>query len=181
MTQKPKIDDAVKDLLDGENLYSALDFISYLKSNNIGIQWTNTRTWKAVKKGVPICYIKLGIVRDTGTACYTEFVDNNDSEKGSWVINPHVFGLENTGVGSKYGYEEVISNEKMIKLIYNKVRSCSNCGNTKKCAPGINVNFWGKELGNRCKFIAIPFLDPNLEELECVKMLINIYCELKSK
>jgi len=57
MVLKQKIEDGINDFLDGENLNRALEFIAYLKNNRASIQWTNTNTWKAVKKGVLICYI----------------------------------------------------------------------------------------------------------------------------
>ena len=110
---------------------------------------------------------------------YVKFLDNNNSTKGSWVIIPGIIGLEGvpriTVVNDNNDYKKIISDENLFNMILSKVRSCSNCGNKKKCAPGINVNFWGKELKNRCKFIALPFLDPNPQELECVKILMNIY------
>jgi hypothetical protein len=178
---KSKMADIIGDLLDGENLNRALDFITYLKNNKISIQWTSTNTWKATKKGVVVCYIKAGIERETGNDCYVRLADTNDSEKGSWVILPHISGIGNyphdTNIGINIGYEEIVSNEKIFNIICSKVRPCSNCGNSKKCAPGININFWGKEINNRCKFFAIPFLDPDPDELDCVKLLINIFYE----
>jgi hypothetical protein len=175
MAQKPKINDVIGNLINCENLNIALEFITYLKNNKISIQWANKNTWKVVKKGVSVCYIKAGIERDSGTSCYVRFIEDNDSKKGSWVILPHIIGLEKNGVDNRNGYEKIISNKKIINIIWSKVRSCSDCGNTKKCAPGINIKLWGKELKNCCKFIAIPFLDPNPEELECIKMLINVF------
>jgi hypothetical protein len=115
-------------------------------------------------------------------------VDNNDPQNGSWVVHPHVSTLEegshftttdDKSFNNRNGYEEFISNEKMANMIYSKFRPCLNCGNKKKCAPGISVTLWGQKLPNRCKFIGTPFYDPDSDELECAKLLIKIYCELK--
>ena len=180
MSDKPKFENAIDDLIDTKYLSTALDFIAYLKSNKISITWTNTNTWKAVKKGIPLCYIKAGIEHKTGASCYTKNVDST-TEKGSWVILPHIANLENTGAHATDGYEEILSDVAAFDMICDKVRPCTDCGNTKKCAPGITVNFWGRELHNRCKFIALPFLDPTPEELKCAQTLITTYYDIKSK
>ena len=179
MPPKPRIEDEIGTLLDGERLSRALAFIAYLKSNQINIQWTNANTWKAVKKGVSVCYIKAGVEKASGASCYPKLVDAGDAAKGSWVILPHINGLENQGVHNGMGYEELLSEEAALNTVLAKVRVCSDCGNTKKCAPGITLHFWGKELHNRCKFVAVPFLDPSADELECVKLLVEIYCRIK--
>jgi len=181
---KPKIADIISDLLDGEDLEIALEFISYLTDNKINVQWTNANTWKAVKKGVTVCYIKAGIENKSDNPFYVKLINENDFGKGSWVINPHIPGLDGyphvTDIKIPAGYEEIFNNKKIFNIICSKVRPCSNCGNLKKCAPGINVNFWGKKLDNRCKFFGIPFLDPDSEELECVKLLINTFRKFKN-
>ena len=183
---KPKIDDVIGDLLDGENLNRALEFIAYLKTNNMSSRWANTNTWKVVSKGITVCYIKAGVERDTGTACYVKFTESGNSSKGAWVIIPHITSFEKsnppipraTNFDNSNGYEEIMANDEQFNMILSKVRLCSNCGNKKKCAPGITVTIWGKELTNRCKFVAIPFLDPSHDELECVKTLINIFRDI---
>ena len=188
---KPKITDAISTLLDGENQQRAVEFISHLKDNKVSFQWTNTNTWKMSKKSTPFCYIKVGVVYDTATACIVKFTDSDTVQKGSWVISPpfintfsnehnisgiiHTPGTLVTFHTNDDDYEEVISNKKMINTIWSKVRPCSNCGNKKKCAPGLNIKWWGKELTNRCKFIGVPFVNPDYEELECLKMLIKIF------
>jgi hypothetical protein len=63
---KPKIGDAIGNLLYGDNLSRAQEFIAFLKDNKINTQWTNTCTWKAVRKGITICYIKAGFLLNDG-------------------------------------------------------------------------------------------------------------------
>jgi len=184
---KPKIDDIVEEFLSGENLNRALEFLTYLRINKINTQWTNTNTWKAVKKGVCACYLKMGIDTIPHSKMQQDLKYNNESTKGSWVIYPHIESIENGGlhvtaenkcIEKRDGYEEIISNDKLFNIILSKTRACLNCGNKKKCAPGISVTFWGRELNNRCQFISTPFVNPNKDELECVIALLNIYCRL---
>ena len=87
MAQKPKIDDVIGNLLAGENLNRALEFINYLKNNKISIQWTNTCTWKAVKKGVAVCYIKAGILH--GSSIHTKFLDDRPSAGSLFIQFAH--------------------------------------------------------------------------------------------
>jgi hypothetical protein len=75
------MEDDIGVFLDNENLNMALEFIAYLKNNKISIQWANTNTWKAIKKGTAVCYIKVGIEYDSGVSCYPEFINNNDFKK----------------------------------------------------------------------------------------------------
>ena len=184
---KPKIDDIVEEFLDGENQNRALKFIAYLKSNNINIHWTNTNTWKAVKKGVCVCYISMGIDTIPHSTMQLDLKHNSESARGSWRINPHIESIEKIGlkvtgedksIEKRDGYEEIISNDVLFNILLSKTRACINCGNKKKCAPGIKITFWGIELDNRCKFISTPFVNPNKDEMECVMKLLNIYCKL---
>ena len=189
---KPKIDDVIGDLLDGEKLSRALEFIAYLKNKKMSFRWANTNTWKVVCKGVTIFYIKAGIERDTGQGCYVKFLDINNPVKGSWLIVAPVQAADDAPrlipdrvadgfvcIADNGDYEEILSNEVMVDMVLSKLRKCTNCGNKNKCAPGITVNLWGRELSNRCKFIGFPFVDPTQNEIECVKALIKIYLKLK--
>ena len=184
---KPKLIDIIEDILAGDNLNRALEFIAYLKDNKINTQWTNTNTWKAVKKGVCVCYIKMGVDTIPHSTMQLELKHNNELTKGSWSIVPHIIGIEKMGlkittedksIEHRDGYEEIISNNNLFNVILSKTRACLNCGNRKKCAPGIKITFWGRELQNRCKFISTSFVNPNHDELECVMALVNIYCKL---
>lgn len=188
MVEKQKIEDGINNYLNSDNLNRALEFIAFLKNNKINIQWTNINTWKAVKKGVVICYIKMGVDTIPHSLMQRDLKHNNDLQKGSWVIYPHIDSIEDGGlrvtaddksIEKRNGYEEIISDDKLFNMVLSKTRACLNCGNKKKCAPGINVKFWGRTLDNRCQFISTPFTNPNPEELTCVKHLINIYCEIK--
>jgi len=165
---KPKPEEIVNKLLEGENLARARELIAYFKENKISTQWTNTNTWKAMKKGEGVCYIRIGLEPDTAGACYVKFKDPGDPVKGAWDVQAEVPSFNDAG-----GYEEIQRNQQLFDLLCEKVRKCTNCGNKKKCAPGVNVTLWGRELINRCKFTGIPFVNPNAEELPCVMKLID--------
>jgi hypothetical protein len=184
---RPKITDEIGGLLDGENLNQALDFIAYLKDVKINTQWTNTNTWKMVKKGITVGYVHVGVEYETASACYKKFKDPDDPIKGAWVVGSEisfVTGINGVNAENKImdiglGGEIIKSNEKIMNMLWEKLRPCLDCGNTKKCAPGITVTLCGKVINNRCKFILIPFVNPNPDELECVKELMNIYYEAR--
>lgn len=187
MTQKPKIEDVIGDLLDGENLSNALDFINFLKKNKLNINWARTNVWKVVKNGVTLLYIHAGVTRDTAMLVIPKFIDNNDLEKGSWVTGPpslwtessHRITTEDKSYNMKDGYEEIIANDKITNMLRSKVRPCMDCGNKKKCGPGINIYFLGEKITNRCKFAGVSFVNPDPDELECIKNLTTIFCEVE--
>jgi len=163
-----------------------LDFAAYLKCGKINLVNTNTDTWKAVKNGVAICYIKTGA--DTIPHSKMQAEQKADGlSNGGWVVYPHVSCVEEmpaidaggVNIIASIGYEKFISNEKMKSIALSKVRACICCGNKAKCAPGITIIFWGAELTGRCKFVAMPFVNPGREEAECIMALIDIYCRLK--
>jgi len=188
MTQKPKMEDAFNSLLDGENLNNARAFTAHLKDNKINTQWTNTNTWKAVKKGVVLCYIKMGADVIAHSLAQRTLKYSDDAIKGSWTIYPHITSIEeqphitseDKALAASDWYDEIISNEPLHHMICAKVRKCVGCGNKQKCASGINVTLWGQQLRNCCKFIAAPFVNPDATELACVMRLLDIYFEAKS-
>ena len=177
---KPKFSDTIEDFENGENYNRAWDFIDFLTNNKISTQWTNSNsdsnTWKAVKKGVAVCYIKttienggLWVVMPHYHNNYIGFPDNSaDLVPGTLItVNPQ----------SDSYYEEIIFDEKTMAMICSKISKCTDCGNKKKCVPGIKINWWGRELSNRCKFINTPFINPDSNELECLKTLIRIFVD----
>ena len=177
--QKPKLADAVEDFGNRDNYNRALGFIDFLESRKINTQWTNSNadlhTWKAVKKGTTVCYIKTSSENEGSLSIMPHY--HNDyigfPEKSANLV-PGTLITVNPKSGK---YDEIISDEKLMDMICSKISKCTDCGNKKKCAPGININWWGKELNNRCKFINSPFVNPDYAELECLKTLIDIFVD----
>jgi len=123
MTEKQTIEEGIDYFLVGENLSRALGFIAYLKHNKVNIQGTNKNTWKAVKKGVALCYIKMGVDTIPHSIMQRELKYNSDMQKGSWVIYPHIHSIEDRGlrvtaedkcIEKRDGYEGIISDDRLF-------------------------------------------------------------------
>jgi len=124
---KPKIDEVIGDLLDGENLIRALEFIAYLKENKMNTRWANTNSWKIVNKGVTVGYIKAGVVRETAIGCYVKFKDAADPIKGSWTVTSEISGvgggprIDRVDLPVRIGYEEIVSNDEYTSIVLGRI------------------------------------------------------------
>lgn len=48
---KQKIEDAINELLDGDNLKNAHKFVAHLRENKMNPAWASTNSWKVAYKG----------------------------------------------------------------------------------------------------------------------------------
>jgi len=60
-TTKPIIEDIIGKFLTGDKLRNAMDFIAFLRTNNMNPRWHSANSWRvAGKKGEGVCRIDLG-------------------------------------------------------------------------------------------------------------------------
>ena len=57
---KPKLEDMIPSLLDGDKQGHILDFLDYCKTKKISYLWSSTNRWNMKAKGKNIGYIDLG-------------------------------------------------------------------------------------------------------------------------
>ena len=146
---KPKIEDKIFELVKEEHQKRALDFVGFIRDNKMTPAWASTNSWKVSYKGKALCYI-----RTAGTAHYHKLDD------GSWHVSFAVY--------SDFVYDVPVSNE-VIKMVWDKVKHCTRCAN---CTPANQLTIYGKVFKNVChQWLAIK--NPNAEELECVKKLVE--------
>ena len=146
---KPKIEEVILDVVKKEHREIALDFVEYIRTNKLTPAWASTNSWKVNYKGQCLCYI-----RTAGTAHYHNLDD------GFWHIHFAVY--------SDHIYEVSVS-KNAIKMIWNKVKHCTNCSN---CIPANHLTINGKEFDNVChQWLVVK--NPNVEELDCVKKLVE--------
>jgi hypothetical protein len=146
--QKVKIENAVRDVLDGEQLKNTLDFIAFLRENKMNPANTSKNGWKISSKACVVCYI--GLNPDTGDL---------------W-INPFI---------GEYEYNSLSDELKEIALARKKQGSpCSVChvisGDGYNCSYKLKTIF-GKEYADACAR-SISFINPNADEFECIKKLV---------
>lgn len=170
---KPLIEDLLPDFLDGDMKNSALDFVTFMRSNKIKPAWTLTNAWKAVCKGRCICYIHLG----GGGAASAKNV--------KWVVTPYLEHINE--------YEKQILADGLQRFLWDNVMYCVNkpkdslasretihyalkppC-NIWGCAPGKTKTICGMEFTNVCRNgnrQHFWFHDPDAESVEAIKRLL---------
>ena len=169
---KPLVEDMLPDVLDGEILTTAQDFVAHLRSSRIKPSWVLINQWKAMYKGRCICKI---IIRQD---CWK----NPDK----WIV---AAWLENISQ-----YEDILIAEGLDKLVQDNIYYCvqkpegSPAGdkiqhaltypcNLWGCAPGKTVNLCGKELTNCCcngnrQYYWVH--NPTIEDLRGLKRVIEL-------
>jgi len=152
MKTRPKIEDIVSDILSGEKLAIALDFIAHLKENKLNLSWASANTWNVKHKGKVMLYIRM-----TGADYFTQ---RNDIEDDSWSIFPP-FDI-------KHDYAD-FSTKAFKEAVWRNVNYCVGC---IKCKPGNSYNILGSEFKKVCN-IVVSFVNPTVEDIDCVKKLIE--------
>ena len=153
MKTRPKIDDVISDVLGGEKLEAALEFIAYLKEHKLNLRWASANTWVVKYKGVNILYIRL-----TGAEFFTH---RKNIESGSWLISPPF------NVRGDYG--DLHNDNHFKQVVWSNVNYCAAC---IKCKPGKTYVILGKEISGVCHSI-LNFINPGQEGIEIVKKLLN--------
>ena len=149
---RPKIQDAIRDFLEGEKLENALSLLSFLEKIKLSNTWISTNNWKIMYKGKEVCYI--GLTRNAAK-----------KELCSWGVNPK-FGP------TKYS-EGLMDNERFKEIVWANVVHCKQCG-IGHCDGGVPITLCGKEFKPVCYHVWISFSNPESETLDCIKKIIEI-------
>lgn len=114
---RPKINDIFSDMLSGEKLSIALDFIAYLRSNKMSPVWASASSWKCSYKNKGVCYIRTEgaeFFHSMGDGSWSiTLYDDNSDDYNSYVVNGN--------------YQDIVWNNRALK-------KCHRC-HPQKCAP----------------------------------------------
>jgi len=146
-TTKPKIEDMIMEVLDGEKQSNALDFVAYLRANKLNPIWSAKNVWTVSSKTFRICFIRLH-----GAADY------HNLEVGSWNISPFIGEYD----------EDMLADEDK-EIVWANKKDCQTCG---QCALKLNGIF-GKKFTNSCE-CSILFINPDSKTVECAKKLSEL-------
>ena len=142
---KPKIDDIIANIISGEKLKLANDFIAYLRENKMNPAWSSANSWIVKYKGKSLLYIKL--------------LDKSNSWR---IMMPPDGGWED--------YDgEFQSAEHLKEIVWANINYCTDCSSCK----GWRKTILGKECENVCH-ISIHFMNPGVEEIESLKKLVQV-------
>ena len=150
------IEDNINNCLSGDVAKLALDFVSFLESNEMMIElnmfWNQQGNfWFAKYKGIEgVCFI---------------LVDGSVDIPGSWEIF--------TGESDESAPECNTDDEKLKAMAWQHINFCggADCGGI--CSPGTQKTILGKEFDNVCGS-AMAFHNPNAETVGYVKKLMML-------
>lgn len=144
---KPRIEDVAGEVLSGDALNNALDFIAYLRENKLNPTWSATNAWKVSSKTFTVCFIRLH-----GTAEY------HGLGPGEWNIIPFI---------GKYDADSLPEADK--EIAWANKRTCPSCG---QCSLKLDTVF-GKKYNYACE-AAICFRNPDEAAIACAKKIVEL-------
>lgn len=147
---KPNIEDVIGDFLEGDALRNAMNFITFLRENNMNPRWSSANAWRVTgKKSKEICAINLGGAKGAHL---------NFMEVGDWRI----CGLE--GLNQKY-LDEYSACDEMKEFVWANIKPCTRCSS---CGPR-NRTYIGKSFDECCM---LSIKNPDAKSLELIKKLV---------
>ncbi len=154
-----KIENVITNVLKGDTQKNALDFVSYLKANEIPIQ-ESENYWEIKYKGECVCFI---------------WIDGSDAVPGPWTIwsaqIPGTWATWNDGKDSSE-YTDFQLDEQIKETAWANVNVCGNCGGCD-LPGGSRKTVLGKEFDHLCNS-AMAFTNPDIKALDCAKRMIDI-------
>jgi len=148
---KPAIEDVIGLFLEGEKLKNALDFIAFLRGNNMNPRWHSANSWRVTgKKSKGICRIDLGGNKHAWHRHFTV---------GDWQISD-LEGLEREYL------EAFVSCDEIKAFVRANVKPCNRCCG---CGPRDRM-YAGKQFDECCGLI---IKNPDAKGLEIVQKLVE--------
>ena len=132
---EPEIEKLTGEALTGDARKNALEFISYLKANEMSFErgigyWEDKLYWLIKYKGEYVCFILISGAEDPGNP-WTIWSDDSDCNC----------------------FEKFPLDEHIKEFAWKSIDFCENCGNG--CNPGKRKTIFGKAFDNVCR-TAIP-------------------------
>ena len=154
---KPKIEDVIVEILDGERQQNALNFVAYLREQKLNPRWTATNAWGIKYKGKNLINIR---VSKEGSNCYK--LAPISWHIGGWYIDEWLLNnVEN--------FKDLVECDEFKELVWANLNYCNGCA---KCKPGTNKSLFGKDFDSLCYGFFL--LDnPDINTLEWAKKLLE--------
>ena len=115
-----ELEETINTILTGDTLKSALDFVDFMKANDLTIN------------GAEISY-------DSKPVCYMH-LDGNKDYPSPWTIW--------TEGDYSREHEDIPMDERMKEIAWANINTCDDCG--AGCSPGNRKMIFGKEFDNVC-------------------------------
>jgi len=149
---KPAIEDILELFLEGDRLKNALNFVAYLRENNMNPRWCAANSWRVTgKKSKPICRIDLGGTKHIWTSHFGI---------GDWQIS------ELEGLERKY-LDDFVSDNEVSTFVWDNIKPCQKCSD--KCGNR-HRTYAGKDFAHCCGFV---IKNPEPKGLDIAKKLVE--------
>lgn len=155
-----RIEDVISDVLTDDAQKNALNFVAYLRANEIPFE-ESENYWEVKYKDECVCFL---------------WVSGTDDIPGPWTIwSAQVPGSWATWADGEHSSEEFVDipmDERIREIAWANVNVCGNCGGCDNVG-GRRKMVLGKEFDNLCNS-TMAFTNPDAEALECAKKIIDI-------
>ena len=147
-----RIEDKMKDVLDGTVLQDALAFAKFLQACDVEVSGVDA------DGGVQVTY--------NGDSIGFILVKGGEGNHEPWII-----WLEGdySSMNAKVPFDE-----RMKEIVWANVNPCGSelCGNCSE--PGIRRIVFGKEFNNICRYTTLKFVAPDAEALKCLDKVFEM-------
>jgi len=142
--RKVEIEEVISNLYDGEMKENLLDFIVYLRRNKLNPARSSASTWKISLKACVVCYLRY------------------DSDAKTITIHP-IIGE----------YEHDSLSDELKEIIWANTKKKKDCHGSCRCSYKLKTIF-GRTSDIYTCGNAIDFINPNTDEIECIKKLLEL-------
>ena len=158
---KPKFEDIIGELIEGERLKNALAFHAYLKGVKMLPRWSATNAWKISYKGKFFLSIRAGVKKSNHEPHIYYGLEPGSWHIGHWLQS---FAFPDDLSGE---FEDKKSYDEFKEFIWANMQPCKHC---MCCAPGHSGIYLGKKFESVCYF---RIENPDTEALEFTKRLFE--------
>jgi hypothetical protein len=152
INEEQRIENHILDVLIGDAQKNALDFVAYLRENEMLFErgkgyWEDKLYWMVMYKNEYVCFI---------------LVNGSEEKTEPWTI-------WSDDSGSNW-FEGFPLDEHIKKIAWENVDFCAKCGS---CRGGTHKTIFGKEFDKICR-TTFKFNNPDVPVLKCVKKMVEI-------
>ena len=164
---KPKIEDIIPILFDGDMKKDILDFVAYMRANKMPPIWASLNSWKCSCKNKGVCYIK-----------FNPYETNVRANGNVWNVSPIIDFNSNE-------FETLAADENLRDFFWANPRYCRPECHRNSCAKrfnqsaesytGVKQKILGKDFENMCRggsLVSFPD-NPDEQTIDYVKKIIE--------
>lgn len=150
------IENHIVDVLTGEAQRNALDFIAFLRANEMQFErgkgyWEDKLYWIIKQKDKYVCFI---LINSGG----------NKNEPEGWIVW--------SDDSDSNWFEDIQLDGRIKEIAWRHIDTCGNCGGCDK-PGGSHKTIFGKAFDNVC-ITTFRFDNPDYEAVECIKKLVGL-------